>query len=243
MNVTESPTLRILRTAEAAADECSAYILNLLEQALASQERATIAISGGSSPKLLFSVMAKTPFDWSKVHFFWVDERCVPPTDSRSNFKLADDALLTPAKIPQQNIHRVDGELPPEEGAQRYVTDIETFFNWKKGELPVFDVLHRDMGPDGHTASLFPGEPLISDRTGIAAHVWVEKMKMDRVTLLPGVLLAAKHTVLQVSGAEKAEALRHVLTGPEDLSSYPCQIGSRGEKATWFLDEAAAAQL
>jgi 6-phosphogluconolactonase len=172
-----------------------------------------------------------------------VDERCVPPTDGQSNFKLADDALLTPAKIPLQNIHRVYGELPPEEGAARYVADIAAVFQVKKGELPVFDMLHRGMGPDGHTASLFPGEPLIADRTGIAAHVWVEKTKMDRVTLLPGVLLAAKHTVLQVSGAEKADALKHVLTGPEDLLSYPCQLGSRGEKATWFLDEAAAAQL
>jgi 6-phosphogluconolactonase len=243
MSVTESPTLRILPTTQAAAEECAAFILKSLAQTLESQERATLAISGGSSPKLLFSVMAKAAFDWSKVHFFWVDERCVPPTDGQSNFKLADDALLTPAKIPLQNIHRVYGELPPEEGAARYVADIAAVFQVKKGELPVFDMLHRGMGPDGHTASLFPGEPLIADRTGIAAHVWVEKTKMDRVTLLPGVLLAAKHTVLQVSGAEKADALKHVLTGPEDLLSYPCQLGSRGEKATWFLDEAAAAQL
>jgi 6-phosphogluconolactonase len=243
MSMTESPTLRILGSPEAAADECAAYILKSLAQTLESQKRAAIAISGGSSPKLLFSVMAKAAFDWSHVHFFWVDERCVPPTDSQSNFKLADDALLAPAKVPQQNIHRVHGELPPKEGAARYVTDIEAFFELRKGELPVFDILHRGMGPDAHTASLFPGEPLIGNLTGVAAHVWVEKMKMDRVTLLPGVLLAAKRTVLQVSGAEKAEALRHVLTGPEDLSSYPCQIGSRGEKATWFLDEAAAAQL
>jgi 6-phosphogluconolactonase len=243
MSITESPTLRILRDPEAAADACAAHILKALEQTLTSQQCATIAISGGSSPKLLFSVMAKTPFNWGNVHFFWVDERCVPPTDSRSNFKLADDALLTPAKIPPGNVHRVYGELPPGEEAVRYVADIETFFELKKGELPVFDILHRGMGPDGHTASLFPGEPLIGNRTDIAAHVWVEKMKMDRVTLLPGVLLAAKHTVLQVSGAEKAEALRHVLTGPEDLSSYPCQLGSREEKATWFLDEAAASQL
>jgi 6-phosphogluconolactonase len=243
MSVTESPTLRILKSPEAAADQCAAYILKTLAEAVESKKRATIAISGGSSPKLLFSVMAKAAFDWSHVHVFWVDERCVPPASSQSNFKLADDAWLTPAKVPLQNIHRVYGELPPGEGAAKYVADIEAFFELKNGELPVFDVLHRGMGSDAHTASLFPGEPLIGNRTGIAAHVWVEKMKMDRVTLLPGVLLAAAHTVLQVSGAEKAEALRHVLTGPEDLSNYPCQIGSRGEKAVWFLDEAAAAQL
>jgi 6-phosphogluconolactonase len=113
----------------------------------------------------------------------------------------------------------------------------------RDGKLPVFDVLHRGMGPDAHTASLFPGTPLVDNRTDIAAHVWVEKMKMDRVTLLPGVLLAAKRTVLQVSGGDKAEALSHVLNGAENLRSYPCQIASRDEKAIWFLDQAAAAKL
>jgi 6-phosphogluconolactonase len=99
------------------------------------------------------------------------------------------------------------------------------------------------MGSEGHTASLFPGEPLIQNTTGIAAHVWVEKVKMDRITLLPGVLRAAKRTVLQVPGADKAPAVREVLTGAENPMTYPCQIASRDAKATWFLDDAAAAQL
>ena len=104
--------------------------------------------------------------------------------------------------------------------------------------------MHRGMGADAHTASLFPGEPLISDRTGIAANVWVEKLKMARVTLLPGVLLAAKNTVLQVAGADKAEPLYNVLNGPEDPVKYPCQLGTRnGSGAVWFLDEAAAAKV
>jgi 6-phosphogluconolactonase len=90
---------------------------------------------------------------------------------------------------------------------------------------------------------LFPGEPLIANRSDIAAHVWVEKMQMHRVTLLPGVLMAAKRTVLQVSGDEKAEAVRQVITGPEDFFRYPCQIASRGPNACWFLDRAAAAKL
>jgi 6-phosphogluconolactonase len=187
--------------------------------------------------------MAKAAFDWSNVHLFWVDERCVPPTDSQSNFKLANDNLLQAAKFPASNIHRVYGELPPEEGAARYNADIQAFFGLADGQLPAFDILHRGMGPDAHTASLFPGEPLVANRTDIAAHVWVEKMKMDRVTLLPGVLFAAKTTVLQVSGDEKAAAVRQVLTEPEDYFRYPCQIASRDEKATWFLDRAAAAML
>lgn len=235
--------LRILPSAQEAAHDCCVFVLQTLAGVLADAPVATLAISGGSTPKLLFADMARAAFDWSKVHIFWVDERCVPPADSQSNFKLANDTLLASAKIPAQNIHRVYGELAPEEGAARYVADIKAFFSLAGGKLPAFDVLHRGMGPDAHTASLFPGEPLIANRDGIAAPVWVEKMKMHRVTLLPGVLLAAKHTVLQVSGDEKAEAVRQVLTEPEDFFRYPCQIASRDGKAVWFLDRAAAAKL
>jgi 6-phosphogluconolactonase len=230
------PELRITGTAEDSARDCSRFILEKLSHS----SRATLAISGGSTPKLLFAEMARATFDWSKVHIFWVDERCVPPTDSQSNFKLANETLLAPAKIPASNIHRVYGELPPEEGAAHYVAELKTFFG---PQIPMFDVLHRGMGPDAHTASLFPGEPLIADRTGSAAHVWVEKMKIYRVTLLPGVLLAAKNTVLQVSGDEKAVAVRQVLKEPEDYFRYPCQIASRDGNAVWFLDRPAAAML
>jgi 6-phosphogluconolactonase len=243
MSQTSSPNLRILANAQETADACAAHILGVLSGVLRTQARATIAISGGSSPKLLFATLAKASIDWSKVHFFWVDERCVPPTDSQSNFKLADDALFTPALVPVASIHRIYGELAPEAAATRYNNDIQAFFSLADGRLPAFDVLHRGMGPDAHTASLFPGEPLIQDRTGVAANVWVEKMHMDRITLLPGVLLAAKNTVLQVSGEEKADALEHVLRGPEDWMQYPCQIASRDERATWFLDSAAAKNL
>jgi 6-phosphogluconolactonase len=243
MSQTSSPNLRIFANAQETADACAAHILGVLSAVLKTQARATIAISGGSSPKLLFATLAKASIDWSKVHFFWVDERCVPPTDSQSNFKLADDALFTPARVPPGSIHRIYGELTPEAAATRYNSEIQSFFSLADGRLPAFDVLHRGMGPDAHTASLFPGEPLIQDRTGVAANVWVEKMHMHRITLLPGVLLAAKNTVLQVSGEEKADALEHVLRGPEDWLQYPCQIASRDERANWFLDRAAAQKL
>jgi len=238
-----SPELRIAPSAQEAAQGCAAFILETLTAALAQAPRATLAISGGSTPKLLFAELAQAAFDWPRIHIFWVDERCVPPPDSQSNFKLANDMLLQAAKIPLLNIHRVYGELAPQQGAARYVEEVESYFALAKGQLPVFDVLHRGMGPDAHTASLFPGEPLIGNRTDIAAHVWVEKMQMHRVTLLPGVLLAAKHTVLQVSGDEKAEAVRQVIAGPEDVFRYPCQIASRDPNACWFLDRAAAAKL
>lgn len=237
------PDLRIRKTPEEAAGLCAAYILESLNDTLAEQRPAAIAISGGKTPQLLFTRMAKSEFDWSKVHFFWVDERCVPPTSDQSNYKLAFEALLHPAGIPKENIHRIQGEMPPEQSTAQYVEEVKQFFSISAGELPVFDILHRGIGPDAHTASLFPGEPLIKNRTDIAAHVWVEKLRSHRVTLLPGVLIAAKRTVLQVSGEEKKEAVRNVLTGAEDPMTYPCQIASRDSKAIWFLDETAASRL
>jgi 6-phosphogluconolactonase len=238
-----SPLLRVYQTPEQGADACAAYILECLSNDLKSQPRATIAISGGNTPRLLFARLAQAGFDWSRVHFFWVDERCVPPTDAQSNFRMANETLLSAADIPDENVHRIYGELPPDAAAAQYVDRISQFFLLGDDMLPIFDIIHRGMGSEGHTASLFPGEPLIQDTTGIAAHVWVEKVKMDRVTLLPGVLRAAKRTVLQVAGADKAPALREVLTGAEDPMTYPCQIASRDGKAIWFLDDAAAAQL
>jgi 6-phosphogluconolactonase len=234
--------LSIAPTAESAATKCADFILAALGAALKDQETATLAISGGSTPKLLFADLARAKFAWDRVHIFWVDERCVAPTEPQSNFKLAHDAWFGPASYPAANLHRVFGELSPADGAAKYVADIRSFFSLTEG-IPVFDVIHRGMGPDLHTASLFPGEPLIANRTDIASNVWVEKFQMHRVTLLPGVLLAAKNTVLQVCGADKAEAVKTVLEGVEDWMKCPCQMASRDSKATWFLDSAAAASL
>jgi 6-phosphogluconolactonase len=243
MTLTTKPNLKISETFESVAQDCAAFILSQLSEALSSNTTATLAISGGTSPRLLFGDLATASFDWSGVHVFWVDERCVPPTDTQSNFKLANDAWLTPGHFPAANIHRVFGELEPRVGGTKYAAEIQTFFGIHDGEMPVFDVIHRGMGPDAHTASLFPGEPLIQDCSGIATHVWVEKFKMHRVTLLPAVLLKARKTVLQVSGADKADAVKNVIEGPENWMEYPCQIASRDSNATWFLDRAAAAKL
>ena len=243
MSSNSSPRLRIQKTPQQAADDCAGFVADLLRQTLKSQPRATFAISGGSTPRLLFSAFAAADVAWPNVHFFWVDERCVPPTDDQSNYKLANETLFAPAKIPTANIHRIYGEIDPDDAASRYVSEIRQFFGLNGETLPVFDIIHRGMGADAHTASLFPGSALINDQTHIAAHVWAEHLKMHRVTLLPGVLEAAKCTVLQVSGDEKKEALRHVLKGEKDPMRYPCQIASRDKRAVWFLDEAAASMI
>ncbi len=236
--------LRISVNAEEAATVCAKYVLEVLSEALRTQKQATFAISGGSTPKLLFAKLAQSGFDWSNVHIFWVDERCVPPTDDQSNFKMANETLLSPARISKYNVHRIHGEMTPDEAAVRYIEEIGQFFEAGEHDLPAFDLVHRGIGPDAHTASLFPGEPLIANRTGVAAAVWVEKLRSHRVTLLPGVLLKAKRTVLQVAGQDKAESVYNILKGPEDPFQFPGQIATReSDRAVWFLDQAAAQKL
>jgi len=132
-------------------------------------------------------------------------------------------------------------ELPAREAAHKYADEIYNWFGRKDGEMPRFDVIHRGMGPDAHTASLFPEDPIIEDRQGLTATVWVEKMRQARVTLLRGVLEAARNTAMMVTGADKAEALKAVLQGPINPLKYPAQIAA--DKATWFVDSAAGALL
>jgi len=219
-----------------ASQACGNRTLDLLAKAISVRKRATLAISGGTSPKPMFELFANSGFPWEQVHVFWVDERCVPPSDSQSNYRTANETWLAPAKVPAGNIHRVQTELEPQEAARQYAQALQDFFQVRMGELPQFDVIHRGIGPDAHTASLFPGEPLIADHEGLAAAVWVEKMHQWRVTLLPGVLEAAWHTVVLATGADKAGALETVLHGPYDPMKWPAQIGARDVNVSWFTD-------
>lgn len=225
--------------ARAAAEGAARHILPLLDK-----PRASFAISGGSTPKLLFEELVKSQLPWDRVHLFWVDERAVPPTDPQSNYKLADEFLIVPSGIPSENVHRIRAEIAPETAAKRYADEIREFFGLVDGELPQFDVLQLGMGPDAHTASLFPGEPLIEDRKGIAAAVFAQKVPRWRVTLLPGVLLAARNTVFLVSGADKAPAVRAVFKDEYEPQGFPAQMASRhGRNVYWFLDQAAGSEL
>jgi 6-phosphogluconolactonase len=236
-----NPRRYTLPDAAAAAAACAQHVTAVLDGTIAGREFATFAVSGGSTPRLLFEKLAATRFPWQRVHIFWVDERCVPPTDPASNYKLADDHLIRPAHIPPQNVHRIAGEIAPEAAAERYAAEIREFFGLDEGEMPHFDLVHRGMGPDGHTASLFPGTPLVEDHENIAAAVFAPQFNQWRVTLLPGPLEAANQTVLLVAGADKAESVRAVFHDEYNPKKYPAQIASRG--AVWFLDEAAARLL
>lgn len=208
--------------ARSAAEACGADILMHLDRAVAERGRATLAISGGSSPKLMFRFFARSGHDWSRVGIYWVDERLVPIDDPRSNYKLARDIWPLPDAI----VHRVLTELTPEEAARRYDAELR--------DAGVFDVIHRGMGSDGHTASLFPGDPLIGDHQGYAA---IAAGTPPRVTMLPWVLEAARHTCVLATGADKREMLAKVLSGPYDPMRWPAQIAR--DNAVWYVDKEA----
>jgi len=228
-----------------AAQACGRRATDLLAETLSTKEWATLAISGGSSPRPMFELFAASGFPWKRVHVFWVDERYVSPHDPQSNFRLANETWLAPANVPAENIHRVPTELEPHQAAHEYAESIKALFGVRPGAMPQLDVHHRGMGPDAHTASLFPGEPLIErqkdDPANIAAAVWVEKMHQWRITLLPAVLEAARHSVILATGEDKAQALHAVLSGPYEPMNFPAQIAAR--EATWFIDDAAGALL
>lgn len=239
-----SSYLHTFPSAEAAAKACAERIAEIVAESIAARGVARIALSGGSSPKMMFGELAKLPVDWAHVWLYWVDERVVPPDHPDSNYKMAMENLIRPAGIDINRLNRIAGERYPEEAAAHYVSEIRVDFKLREGEIPVFDLIHRGMGGDSHTASLFPNDPLIEDDYEIAANTYVEKFNSHRVTLLPGVLKAARHTVILAPGADKASALWDVLEGKDDVMSHPCQIAAKPPFPTeWFVDEAATRLL
>jgi 6-phosphogluconolactonase len=229
---------------QGAAQACAQDITAILDEARQARGIAALAVSGGSTPRLMFQALIACGWSWDRVHLFWVDERSVPPSDPQSNFRLARECLIDAAKIPAAQIHRVFAEEPPREAAERYQQELRAFFSLPAGELPQFDVIQLGMGPDAHTASLFPGEPMIADREGLVSAIWVEKFATWRITLLPGVLLAARHTLFLVAGQDKAQAVRSVFEAPYDALKYPAQLPAvHARDVTWFLDQPAASLL
>jgi 6-phosphogluconolactonase len=225
---------------------CAQFLGDQLAQALASSDIARFAISGGNSPRPMFRLLSVHELDWTRVHVFWVDERHVPATDAESNYRMACEELLNPAKVPEKNIHRVRTELSPEDAAKDYAATITSVC----GHGPIlFDVMQRGIGPDAHTASLFPGDSMLLKSASlqsqdITAAAWVEKMNQWRITLTPSSIAATRTTAIYSPGADKAKAVARILEGRENTLEFPGQIATRrGVPETWFLDSASAAQL
>ena len=206
-------------------------------------DRFTWALSGGSTPRGLYRLLASDPYrerlPWLGVHFFWSDERHVPPDHPESNFRMAREAMLDHVPAPPGNVHRIRAEEPDaERAALLYEEELRSFFALSPGEWPRFDLVLLGLGKDGHTASLFPGSAAVRERERLVVAPWVEALQAFRITLTPPVLSHARRALFMVSGAEKAAALRGVLEGERDPDCYPAQAveGNR----LWLVDRAAA---
>lgn len=221
--------MRVFLSASQAAEGCALQVAEWLKDALTERGRASLAVSGGTTPRLMLAALARTGLDWSRVELFQVDERGVPPDDPQSNYRMIRECFLGASGIPEQNVHRMAGEMDAAEAAARYAAEITRVL----GSEP-FDVVQCGMGADGHTASLFPGDTRVLDRAGLAAGLWAEDKQQWRITLLPRPILEARRLCVLATGAEKAAALARALRRPEDPVSTPAQM-LRG--AEWFVDE------
>jgi 6-phosphogluconolactonase len=238
------PAVTVLRDPAALAQRAADHFIELVGAAIAARGSASVALAGGSTPRAMNARLATVPrrdsLDWSKITFFFGDERCVPPDHADSNYRMTRETLFEPLAIPEAQIARMRGEDEPHVAAAAYTAVLEAAL----GATPVLDVVYLGMGPDGHTASLFPGTIGTIDEHRLAVANFVPKFNSYRITLTPRVFNAARHVAITAAGAEKAEALAAVLHGPHEPERFPAQlIAPVSGDLAWLVDAASAARL
>lgn len=236
--------------AAALAARAARHFVELAEQAVAARGRARIAISGGSTPKAAFQLLAdasqplRARMPWDKLELYWVDERCVPPDHPDSNYRMTREAMLAHVPLPAAQVHRMEGELEPEAAAARYESELRNGFRLEGAETPRFDLIALGMGPDGHTASLFPHTAALHEMSRLAVANHVENKDAWRITLTWPVINQGASVFFLIGGADKAQVLKEVMRGPRDPERLPSQlIAPAGGILTLLLDKAAAALL
>lgn len=246
-----SREILICADAEELAREAARRFAELAERFVRSARRFTVALSGGSTPKAMFRTLHEKPYadslPWRSIFFFWGDERCVPPDHADSNYRMANETLLSKVPVPRENIFRIPAEDEDHErAAASYSETIRQFVNpvATEPEQPHFDLVFLGMGADGHTASLFPGTAALRVNDRIAAANYVEKLQSWRITLTAGTINRARNIVFLVAGEDKAPALKEVIEGERDPEKYPSQlIEPCNGSMLWIVDEAAARLL
>ena len=232
------PRLEIHRDARAAARAGAEAFVAAARAAVEARGRFSVALAGGTAPREMYSLLVEAEVPWQGVHLFWGDERCVPPRHPRSNYKMARNAFIQHVPIPAENVHRMRGELPAEEGAARYRDELAAFFG---PGVPRFDVVHLGLGPDAHTCSLFPFDALLRERGLTVAPALMRELGEPRVTITLPVVNAAARVEMFVVGGGKAEVVRKVLEGPLDPFRLPAQLVRPADgEYVWIMDEAAA---
>jgi 6-phosphogluconolactonase len=230
----------IFPTSPALIGRAAEQFIKTAAQSIQEHGHFSVALSGGSTPRILYARLATLPVPWQNIHLFWGDERCVPPNHSYSNYLMTVENLLDHIAIPPENIHRIPGELPPEQAAEAYEQDLRAFF----GTSPRFDLVLLGMGDDGHTASLFPGSPALAEsaRWAVATEHTIPPLPLvPRVTLTFGVLNAARRVIFIVTGVGKAEKLAQIQGGENSLPA--AQIQPTDGELLWIVDESAAGNL
>lgn len=238
-------TVVVLPDLDAMSREAAGLFVLLSQAAIAAHGRFAVALSGGSTPRAFYSLLAQErysgPVEWNKVHLFWADERCVPPDHPASNFKLASETFISSRMLPPENIHRIRGEKDAAAAAGEYEQDLRTFF---AGEgVPAFDLVILGVGEDGHTASLFPGAAAVKEMKRMAVPVPRKRPEPDRVTLTLPLLSSALHVLFLANGKTKAAVLREIID-EGNRTGHPAGLvrPSRGS-VRWLLDRDAASQL
>ena len=237
--------MKIFQTSEETAQAAAKYILNLYQETINFRERFSIVLSGGSTPRRLYQLLAEPEMvrqvDWRQVYFFWGDERCVPPDHEQSNYRMVRETLLQFLDIPEENIKRMCSELSPLKAAAVYDGALKSYFQDKQA---VFDLVLLGMGTDGHTASLFPGTPAIYEKEHWVSAQFIDKIKSWRLTLTPVILNQAANIIFLVSGSEKAQPLVQIIQGNFEPDRFPSQIiRPENGRLVWYVDKAAAALL
>jgi 6-phosphogluconolactonase len=234
----------------ALASRAAQYFVEMAEEAVAARGRARVAISGGSTPKATFQLLADrnqpwySRMPWDRLELYWVDERCVPPDDEQSNFRMTREALLDRVPLRPEQIHRMEGELDPQEAAARYESGLRNNFRLEGAEAPSFDLVQLGIGPDGHTASLFPHTDALNEMMRLVAANHVPQVDLWRLTLTWPVINHARSVFFLISGNDKADVLSEVLTGPRDVERLPSQlIWPSSGILTLILDRSAASKL
>ena len=237
----------VIDDAEAVARAAADRFVELAGSAMASEGRLSVALAGGSTPRRTYQMLASDEYreriDWARIHIFFGDERCVPPTDSESNYHMAHEAMLSRLPVlPRENVHRMMGEGDPYTGARLYEQELRSFF--PDAPWPRFDLVLLGMGEDGHTASLFPDTHALREERAWVAANWVEKLRTFRLTLTVPAINHAANVLFMVTGVAKAERLREVIRGPRDPEGLPAQmIYTVNGSLKWLVDKAAASLL
>jgi 6-phosphogluconolactonase len=238
------PEIRVLPGSQELFDAGAQEFAGQASEAVRTRGRFTVALSGGSTPKSLYALLATWPsIPWGRIYFFWGDERHVPPDHPDSNYRMAREALFAKVQVPPENIFRIRGEEKDAETAAReYERSLQQFFHLSAGEFPGFDLILLGLGPDGHTASLFPQTSALAERHRLVVANWVEKFQTHRITFTYPVLNSAACVIFLVSGADKAPVVHQVL---ENSSAHvpSQQVRPSHGRTLWLLDRAAAAAL